>query len=252
MTPDARVAVAAAEAAAEVIRSRYGAPVARYAKSETDFATEADLEAERAVKGVVRAAFPDDAFLGEEGGLDGPSGAARTWLVDPLCGTLNFAATTPLAAVNVALREGDRVTAAAVTDPFARETSWTDGTVARLRTPDGDSPVTPTPVTRLLDIDFDAEPAWAAEVARRAAAGFGIRVVSTSLAAAWVATGRRAAYVARVDVRDSVPFAAPIAIARAAGCVVTGLGGEPVEDGPAGLLVAADSATHASLLELLA
>ena len=256
MTPDARVAVAAAEAAADVIRSRYGAPVARYAKSETDFATEADLEAdleaERAIKDVVRAAFPDDAFLGEEGGLDGPAGAARTWLVDPLCGTLNFAATTPLVGVNVALREGDRVTAAAVTDPFAGETVWTDGSVARLRTSDGDRPARPTPASRLLDIDFDDTPAWAAGVAGAAAASFGIRVVSTSLAAAWVATGRRAAYVARVDVRDSVHFAAPAAVARAAGCVVTGLGGKPVDEGPHGLVVAADAATHAALLEVLA
>lgn len=251
MTPDAEVAVIASEAGAAVIRSMYGADVARYAKSGSDFATEADIEAERAIKDTVRAAFPHDAFLGEEGGLDGPDDAARTWLVDPLCGTLNFAATTPLVGVNVALRESRRVTAAAVTDPFAGETMWTDGAVARLRTADGERDPAPSPVTQLIDIDFDGDPAWAASVARDTASRFGIRVVSTSLAAAWVALGRRAAYVQIGDVRDSVHFAAPIAVCQAAGCIVTGLRGEPVDEGPHGLLIAADAATHETLIAVL-
>jgi myo-inositol-1(or 4)-monophosphatase len=121
VTPEVQVAIAAAEAGAAVIREAYGAPVARYAKSATDFATQADLDSESAIKATVREAFPDDAFLGEEGGLDGPADATRVWLVDPLCGTLNFAATTPLVGVNVALRHGPDVVAAAVADPFANE-----------------------------------------------------------------------------------------------------------------------------------
>ena len=251
MTPEAEVAVTAAEAGAAVIRSMYGSEVARYDKSATDFATEADIEAERAIKATVRAAFPDDAFLGEEGGLDGPADAARTWLVDPLCGTLNFAATTPLVGVNVALRDSGRVSAAAVTDPFAGETMWTDGVVARLRNADGEREPAPSPVTRLVDIDFDGDAAWAAAVAREAAAHFGIRVLSTSLAAAWVAVGRRAAYVQRGDVRDNVHFAAPMAVCRAAGCIVTGLTGEPVDGGANGLLIAADRETHEALVAIL-
>jgi hypothetical protein len=46
---------------------------------------------------MIGAARPDDTILGEESGIDGPAGAARTWLVDPLCGMLNYAAQTPLA-----------------------------------------------------------------------------------------------------------------------------------------------------------
>src|SRR5581483_4733085 len=99
---DGELAIAAAEAGAAVVRARYGGPLERYAKGGTDFATVADLEAEQAILDVIRAARPDDAFLGEEGGLSGEG--ERTWLVDPLCGTLNFAARTPLVAVNVALR----------------------------------------------------------------------------------------------------------------------------------------------------
>lgn len=252
MTPDVAVAVAAAEAGAAVIRKRYGAPVARYAKSATDFATEADLESERTIRAVVREAFPDDAFLGEEGGLDGPPDAERTWLVDPLCGTLNFAAGTPLVGVNVALRRGDAVVAAAVADPFGGETFWSDGEVARLRGADGEGAPVPSGVSRLVDLDFDGAPAWCASVVASPdfTPRFGIRGLSTSLAATWVAAGRRAAYLQHGDVRDSVHFAAPLAICRAAGCVVTDLRGDPVDSGPHGLLVAADAPTHEALLQV--
>jgi len=252
VTPEVRVAIAAAEAGAAVIRKAYGTRVAHYAKSATDFATQADLDAERTIKATVREAFPDDAFLGEEGGLDGPTDAARIWLVDPLCGTLNFAATTPLVGVNVALRHGAKDVAAAVADPFAGETFWTDGTVARLRTGSEEREPAPSSASRLVDLDFDGNPVWAAGVVASPAftPRFGVRGLSTSLAATWVATGRRAAYLQHGDVRDSVHFAAPLAVCRAAGCVVTGLRGEPVDSGPFGLLVAADRPTHEALVEV--
>ncbi|WP_246064726.1 inositol monophosphatase family protein [Nonomuraea longispora] len=48
------------------------------------------MEAEKSILGVIRAARPDDAVLGEEGGQQGAPGAVRQWLVDPLCGTLNY------------------------------------------------------------------------------------------------------------------------------------------------------------------
>jgi myo-inositol-1(or 4)-monophosphatase len=56
-------------------------------------------------------------------------------------------------------------------------------------------------------------------------ATFKPRVVSSSLALGWVATGQRAAYVTDGDVRDSVHFAAGIAICEAAGCAVSDLWG---------------------------
>nr|WP_203434050.1 inositol monophosphatase family protein [Jiangella asiatica] len=77
------------------------------------------------------------------------------------------------------------------------------------------------------------------------------RVVSTSLAVAWVAAGRRAAYVTDGDLRDSVHFASGIAVCQAAGCVVTGLRGQPLHSGVGGLVVAADQATHAAVLAVV-
>lgn len=104
----------------------YGSELTRQAKSATDFATAADVEAEQAILDVICAARPDDGFVGEELGEVGSSPSGRTWLVDPLCGTLNFAAFTPLFSVNVALVETGATTVAAVAHPPSGEVYWAD------------------------------------------------------------------------------------------------------------------------------
>jgi myo-inositol-1(or 4)-monophosphatase len=257
---DAELAVAAAEAGAQVVRSHYGRPVERFAKSPTDFATAADLEAERAIVAVLREHRAGDAVLGEEGGHSGPAGADRTWLVDPLCGTLNFAVQTPLIAVNVALRAAGVVTVAASADPVAGEVFWADTTSARLRSGGVDTPLVPAAGSALVDVNLDAVQPEPGRFRPAALLGhpdfrarYGGRVLSTTLALVWVAAGRRAAYVTDGRFEDNVHFASGIAICRAAGCVVTDLRGEPVDSpGGSGLLVAADGETHRRLLDVCA
>lgn len=75
-------------------------------------------------------------------------------------------------------------------------------------------------------------------------------MLSTTLALAWVAAGRRAAYVTDGSVEGSVHFAAGIGLCRGAGCVVTDLRGAAVKGGR-GLVVAADDATHGQLLQII-
>ncbi|MEV6294499.1 inositol monophosphatase family protein [Streptomyces sp. NPDC051896] len=255
---DAQLAVRAAQAGAAVVRDLYGSRLERYDKSAGDFATEADLAAERAILDVLRAARPDDAVTGEESGRSGAADADRRWLVDPLCGTLNYAVRNMLVGVNVALRQGPEVSAAATADPFTAEVFWTDGEAAWARREGSDERLTPWAGSALVDVNLDppfpnapgfraarllADPGFAER--------FRPRVVSSTLAVAWVAAGRRAAYVTDGDLRDSVHFAAGIALCRAAGCTVTGLYGEPVLSGPGGLVAAGDAETHAALLELV-
>jgi myo-inositol-1(or 4)-monophosphatase len=251
---DLELALAAADAGATVLRAKYGAVLVRFDKSPTDFATDADLEAESAIMDVLRSARPADGFVGEERGRGGAAESHRTWLVDPLCGTLNYAARTPLAAVNVVLREGDRITVAVSGDPFAAELFWTDGAGAYVRRVGADEALTPSADSRLVDVNLDVpQPSVTARMLSTAAfaGSFGPRVLSTTLAVAWVAAGRRAAYVTEGDVRDSVHFASGIALCQAAGCVVTGLRGQPLHTGVGGLLVAADAATHARLVSII-
>lgn len=242
---DDEVALAAAQSGAEAVRARYGGPLRRAMKSATDFATEADVEAEAAIRAVVAEHRPDDAFLGEEDGLVGDAASPRRWWVDPLCGTLNFAAHTPLVGVNVALAVDGVVTAAAVVDPFEPR-AFTTAEPSALSGLSG-----PSPLTRLVDVDFDVDRAWSARLVTTPAftEAFGLRVVSSSLGAVWVADGRRAGYVYAGVARESVHFAAPVAVCRAAGCVVSDLDGRAYDDPAArGLVVAADEETHAALL----
>lgn len=82
-------------------------------------------------------------------------------------------------------------------------------------------------------------------------ARFRPRVVSTTLALAWVAAGKRAAYVTDGGgFCGSVHLAAGIAVCRAAGCVVTGFDGAPLEEADRGLVVAADEETHGLLMSM--
>lgn len=242
-------------AGAAVLRRMYGTDLTHLEKSPTDFATEADLASEQAIRDVIAAARPDDTFEGEETG-ETTGVTDRRWLVDPLCGTLNFAARTPLAAVNVALRTPHGVTAAASVDPLADEQFWTDGDRAWVRHAGDDRPVVPSARSLIVDVNCDGKRDKAflgaqliADPAFRDV--FAPRVLSTTLAVAWVADGRRAAYVTDGWLDGSVHFTPGIALCQAAGPVVTDLAGGPIHSGR-GLIAAADEETHARLLALVA
>lgn len=252
---DAEVAIAAAEAGAAVVRRWFGGALQHVDKGAGDFATTADLEAEEAILSVLRRQRPADGLLGEETGRGGESGARRTWLVDPLCGTLNYAARTRLVAVNVALLDAARFVAAAVADPFDDAVFWADGNRALRRAQGQDTPLVPSARSALVDLNIDppfpnapdivvARLAHTAEFLKR----FKPRVVSSSIALAWVATGQRAAYLTDGDMRDNVHFAAGLALCEAAGCTLTDLRGGPVGPGATGLIAAADASTHGALL----
>ncbi|WP_406067832.1 inositol monophosphatase family protein [Micromonospora sp. NBC_01638] len=256
---DHALAIEAAEAGAAVVRSQYGSSLTRFMKTAGDFATTADVEAEKAILDVLRPARPDDVVLAEESGRTGTGGNGRMWLVDPLCGTLNYAARTMLASVNVALRTGTHVTVAASADPFSNEVFWTDGIAAYVRRAGEDERLAPSAGSTLVDVNLDPPfPNRNVFLAAHLLADDGFieqfrpRVVSTSLAVAWVAAGRRAAYITDGHhLRDTVHFAAGIALCQAAGCVVTGIDGQPLHAGGNGLVVAADERTHAALLTLI-
>jgi myo-inositol-1(or 4)-monophosphatase len=255
---DCDVAIAVAEVGADIVRRRFGGALQRLDKGAGDFATNADVEAENAMLAVLHRERPDDAILGEETGRTGVASSSRIWFIDPLCGTLNYAARMRVAAVNVALKAEDRFAVAAVADPFNEEIFWTDGKSACRRSEGKDTPLGPSGSSNLVDLNLDP-PFPNAPVFKAAtlaadpgfAASFRPRVVSTSMALTWVATGQRAAYVTDGNGRDSVHFAAGIALCKAAGCIVTDLRGQEWGSGPTGLVAAADSETHSVLMNLI-
>lgn len=250
---DAEVALRAGLAGATVARSRFGTGSRRVADAGVDFTTEADVDTERAVRAVLAKLRPGDAIFGEELGASGDSG--RRWLVDPICGTLNFAAGVPLFAVNVALVVDGATAAAAVVDPAAGQAFGTDGVTAWQRVDDADLPIAPTSSSRLVTVNLESS--YPGQVGSRLMTDetirsqFSPRCLSTTLALAWVATGQQAGYITGGDLRGSVHWTAGIALCLAAGAVVTNLAGEELHTGSHGLVAAADEDTHAYLLAAL-
>lgn len=250
--------MAAALAGAEVVREMFGGPLERHDKGAGDFATDADLAAEQAILEILRYSRPDDAVLGEETGRVGASESGRIWLVDPLCGTANYAAGHLMVSVNVALREGSEIVAAASADPSTGEAYWTDGAHALVRRGHVIRALRPSPRTGLVDVNLESPypsiglPSGAALLADPAfSERFRPRVLATTLAVALVAAGKRAGYITDGSMRDNVHFSSGIALCLAAGCTVTDLHGQPLSADAVGLVAAADDETHAELMAMI-
>src|SRR5215212_8086022 len=115
MRAETRAALAAVDAALQLMKRRAGADQIT-SKGGRDLVTATDVAVEDAVRASLRAAHPDWTVVGEERGGEDQVGDRPYWLVDPICGTRNFAANIPMYAINIALVEDGRVTVSAVGD----------------------------------------------------------------------------------------------------------------------------------------
>jgi myo-inositol-1(or 4)-monophosphatase len=116
-----RVAIDAARAAGEILRTEFrAAHRVAFKGQSTNLVTEMDERTEELIVGRLAAAFPDDAILAEERGAHrGRSG--RRWIVDPLDGTTNYAHGLPIFAVSIALEVDRRIALGVAYDPSADE-----------------------------------------------------------------------------------------------------------------------------------
>ena len=121
MTRELEIAIAAAEAAGEVLRNGFGQHQEIKFKGEVDLVTKADENAEQAIMRVLQKTFPNYGMLAEEGGELRGEGNVR-WIVDPLDGTTNFAHGLPLFCTSIALERDGEVVLGVVYDPMANET----------------------------------------------------------------------------------------------------------------------------------
>lgn len=103
MTPaDIIIANKLADAAGTAIRPFFRADFAHEAKGDATPVTEADRAGEAAMRAILDAERPDDAIIGEEfGEKTGTSG--RTWVLDPIDGTVSFMAGRPIFGTLIAL-----------------------------------------------------------------------------------------------------------------------------------------------------
>ncbi len=149
MHPDLTIALNAAEAGATTIASILsdGDGLQIRHKGLHDLVTRADTASESAIVAVLRAAFPDDQILGEEGVSDShdlrsTTHGPRTWIIDPIDGTTNFAHGVPFYAISIALWENHQPQVAVVHAPALGETftavsgegAWLNGNPIRVST----------------------------------------------------------------------------------------------------------------------
>jgi len=202
--------------------------------------TQVDLDLERAVDAALAERFPEDGLVGEEE-VDRPSTSGRTWVVDPVDGTLNFARRLGPWSVVLSAWRGDTCELVAV---------WTGGvlyTAARGHGARRDGEVLALPATDVEAGGIVRAPA--ALVAAVAAAGWLPKIVESSAAeVAQVADGRVTGTVRlRGDRRD---LHGPALLVAEAGGTVTDLDGGPWDGASSGLVLSTAGA-HAALLELV-
>ena len=115
--------------AGEILMDRYERVERVDYKSARDVVTEVDHLSEELIIEAIRARFPDDGILAEESGehvaVAGPaptSGHGRTWIVDPLDGTINYANGIPFFCVSIALAVDGSPAVGLIHDPSRHET----------------------------------------------------------------------------------------------------------------------------------
>ncbi|MBU6505082.1 MAG: inositol monophosphatase [Betaproteobacteria bacterium] len=121
MHPQLNIAVKAARRAGTLI-NRAALDVDRLTvtkKGPADFVSEVDRMVEAAIIGVLREAYPDHAFLGEEGGAVGES--EFQWIIDPIDGTTNFLHGFPMYCTSIALVHKGVITQAVIYDPVRND-----------------------------------------------------------------------------------------------------------------------------------
>ena len=256
-------AVDTAAAAGAVLMDRYERLERIDHKSARDVVTEADHLSEALVIAAIRARFPGDAILAEESGAHaGGANAAgesrpadgRSWVIDPLDGTVNYANGLPVFCVSIGFVVDGVPVAGAVLDPTRGETFA--ATIDGPATLNG-RPIRASAKDRLSDGVISLSLSGRSVTSRARAIRREIRISrsmgSAALALAYVGNGRFDAFVQESGL-SAWDVAAAGLIAERAGATVTAFDGsrwyDPARATRTTGSIAAPPRFHARLLEL--
>ena len=112
-----------------------------------DPVTEADRQAELALRAIISREYPDHVILGEEFGTTG-EGPAR-WVLDPVDGTKPFICGIPVWATLIGFSVDGRAALGIMSQPFTGERFWADSGGAWQRGPRGTAALAVSQVTDL-------------------------------------------------------------------------------------------------------
>ncbi|MDP8951533.1 MAG: inositol monophosphatase [Actinomycetota bacterium] len=248
-----------ARAAGELHLSRLENPGEIREKGPKDLVTEVDLLSEELLISRIQERYPEDHILSEEaGGEISPTG--RTWFLDPVDGTANFARANPLFCACVSVAEGDKIIHAAVAAPRLGDIYHASlGSGAFRETASGESyPLRVGSAEKLEDSFVGADVSYRhgndpaknniLEVFKRC---WQVRSIgSAGIRGAWLAAG----YIdVSIGTRNTAWDYAPTAllVSEAGGCV-TNLTGAPWTYDADGLIASNNDALQEEVLKIVA
>ena len=120
-----RVAQEAASKAADISRSYYAGNFTVTTKEDMTPVTQADVECEQAIRGVILDAFPEHGFYGEETGRT-QEDAEYLWLVDPIDGTKGFVRQYPFFSTQIALMHRGEIILGVSSGTMMDELAWAE------------------------------------------------------------------------------------------------------------------------------
>ncbi|QBI03766.1 histidinol-phosphatase [Pseudoduganella albidiflava] len=216
-----------------------------------DPVTVADRAAERAMRDLIAARYPDHGIVGEEEGIVTGSSPMR-WVLDPIDGTRAFVTGLPIWGTLIALNDGHRPVLGVIDQPFTRErfvgtpsSAWCNDRPIRTRrcTDLGDARVmltVPAAGAKVADhAVFDAI-AKSAQIVR-----FGGDCYAYGLLAHGLVDLVLEAHLDIHDVQALIPV-----VEGAGGVITTWEGGDPQNGGS--VIACGDPALHRQLLSLIA
>ena len=224
-------------------------------KGERDVVTVADVAIEDAVRSVLADALKVP-VIGEERGGEAPPDGSPYWLVDPICGTRNFASGIPLYCVNLALVEGNEIAVAVVGDPSTDEIAVAERSRGAWRLKNGNRHrLITSDASRTIVMEEGKSKGSRRERAAQVTAAairtdrWDVRSLGTTLAAPYLAAGRIAGYV--VFWVSSVHAGAGSLLVTEAGGTVSDIDGRPWTIGSDSLVGSANRQLHEELLDLV-
>lgn len=246
--------LAAAAAAETLPRFRARGAVSNKEAQGFDPVTEADREAERAIRDLIGKEFPDHGILGEEHGSHNADGR-HVWIIDPIDGTRAFISGVPVWGTLVGLTEDGRAVAGLMSQPFTGELYYANHTGAHYEGPGAAGPLRTSGTTRLEDaILFTTTPAlfkgalrprYDALEARVRLARYGADCYAFAMVASGNIDIAIDAGLQSYDIAALVPI-----IEKAGGVVTTFAGGRPENGGD--IVAAATPELHAAACAILA
>ena len=122
ISPHLNIMIKASEKASKVLIRDFGEVEKLQVsnKGPADFVTNADIKTEKIIIDELKRAKPNYSILSEEKGTE-INKDSKTWIIDPIDGTINFLHGIPHFAISIALKDNDEIIAGVIYDPIKDE-----------------------------------------------------------------------------------------------------------------------------------